>query len=99
MRPDVNALLARLGQAGFPYRQFADPIADVEPWPLFAAMLEDERVVGRPDPTEEKISLARPTRFLGDFTDTIAATLPVEPLRDPLRAFLSGLSEDAGERR
>ena len=67
MRPDAKALLSRLGQRDFQYRQFADPIADVEPWPLFAALLEDERVVGRAErANEERASAAN---FLSDYDD------------------------------
>ncbi|HXH16234.1 MAG TPA: hypothetical protein VNJ10_08900 [Sphingomonas sp.] len=99
MRPDVKALLARLGQRDFQYRQFADPIADVEPWPLFAAMLEDERVVGRPDLAEAKQLGPNPSNFLGDYGDTRGVSEPAARQGGGLRAFLSGLSDDGGERR
>jgi hypothetical protein len=97
MRPDAKALLARLGQRDFQYRQFADPIADVEPWPLFAALLEDERVVGRPQYTgPDKI---QSENFLSDYNDVGAPSHPGPRQGGSLRAFLSGLSDDGGERR
>jgi len=99
MRPDVKALLARLGQRDFQYRQFADPIADVEPWPMFAALLEDDRVVGRAETADDKQRIARPSSFLGDYTDATAVNAPIERQGGSLRAFLSGLSDDGGERR
>ena len=97
MRPDAKALLARLGQRDFQYRQFADPIADVEPWPLFAALLEDERVVGRPERATEERAPAR--NFLSDYDDLAARGEPGQRQGGSLRAFLSGLSDDNTERR
>ncbi|RZL77791.1 MAG: hypothetical protein EOP66_08575 [Sphingomonas sp.] len=99
MRPDVKALLARLGQRDFSYRQFADPIADVEPWPMFAAMLEDDRVVGRPEAKDDRQHAVKSSNFLDDYAQSTAVTAPVERQGGSLRAFLSGLSDDAGERR
>jgi hypothetical protein len=99
MRPDVKALLARLGQRDFQYRQFSDPIADVEPWPMFAAMLEDDRVVGRAKMADSKQHIAKSSNFLGNYTDTTTLNGPIERQGSNLRAFLSGLSGDGGERR
>jgi hypothetical protein len=97
MRPDAKALLSRLGQRDFQYRQFADPIADVEPWPLFAALLEDERVVGRAErATEERVPAKS---FLSDYDDMSARGEPGQRQGGSLRAFLSGLSDDNAERR
>jgi hypothetical protein len=97
MRPDAKALLSRLGQRDFQYRQFADPIADVEPWPLFAALLEDERVVGRAErATEERAPVKS---FLSDYDDMSARGEPGQRQGGSLRAFLSGLSDDNAERR
>ncbi|MET0252058.1 MAG: hypothetical protein ABW203_07760 [Novosphingobium sp.] len=49
MRQDAKDLLARLNRRDFNYRQFADPFADMELWPIFEALLTDSRVVaGRP---------------------------------------------------
>ena len=97
MRPDAKALLARLGQRDFQYRQFADPIADVEPWPLFAALLEDERVVGRAERATEERAPAK--NFLNDYDDLSVRGEPGQRQGGSLRAFLSGLSDDHMERR
>ena len=99
MRPDVKALLARLGQRDFQYRQFADPIADVEPWPMFAALLEDDRVVGRAETVDNRQHTVKSSNFLGEYSDTTSVNAPVERQGGSLRAFLSGLSDDGGERR
>lgn len=48
MRADTTSLLQRLGQRDFRYREFHDAFADMELWPIFEALLADERVVGRP---------------------------------------------------
>ncbi|MGC4251854.1 MAG: hypothetical protein QM605_10465 [Sphingobium sp.] len=48
MRIDAATLLARLGRDGMPYREFGDAFADVELWPIFEALLKDERVMGPP---------------------------------------------------
>ncbi len=48
MRADTTSLLQRLGQKDFRYREFHDAFADMELWPIFEALLADERVVGRP---------------------------------------------------
>ncbi|MET0374177.1 MAG: hypothetical protein ABW128_07965 [Rhizorhabdus sp.] len=47
MRQDAKDLLERLNRRDFNYQQFADPFADMELWPIFEALLTDERVVGR----------------------------------------------------
>jgi hypothetical protein len=48
MRPDAEELLARLGQSDFRYREFSDQFADMELWPIFEALLTDDRVIGKP---------------------------------------------------
>lgn len=47
MRADTASLLHRLGQRDFRYREFHDAFADMELWPIFEALLADERVVGK----------------------------------------------------
>ena len=47
MRNDVGKLLSKLGRKEFRYREFADQSGDAELWPIFEALLEDERIVGR----------------------------------------------------
>lgn len=51
MRQDARSLLERLSRKEFKYQEFADPFADMELWPLFEALLKDERVVGPRAPT------------------------------------------------
>lgn len=48
MRSDAANLLARLGRKDFRYREFTDNFADMELWPIFEALLTDDRVVGKP---------------------------------------------------
>lgn len=48
MRSDAANLLARLGRKDFRYREFTDNFADMELWPIFEALLTDERIVGKP---------------------------------------------------
>ena len=46
MRQDARALLVKLSQQDFNYRQFEDQYADMELWPIFEALLKDERISG-----------------------------------------------------
>ncbi|WP_150291965.1 hypothetical protein [Sphingobium estronivorans] len=48
MRSDAANLLARLGRKDFRYREFTDNFADMELWPIFEALLTDDRIVGKP---------------------------------------------------
>jgi hypothetical protein len=45
MRSDASSLLTKLNQGTLTYRQFDDPLADLELWPVFEALLSDPRVV------------------------------------------------------
>jgi hypothetical protein len=45
MRQDAKNLLKLLDRKDLTYRQFADPFADMELWPIFEALLTDERVL------------------------------------------------------
>lgn len=49
MRQDARSLLERLNRQDFRYREFPDQFADMELWPLFQALLTDERVIGGHD--------------------------------------------------
>ncbi|WOK35990.1 hypothetical protein [Sphingomonas sp. C3-2] len=51
MRQDAKSLLERLSRRDFKYHEFADPFADMELWPMFEALLTDERVTGERAPT------------------------------------------------
>ncbi|KQN36937.1 hypothetical protein ASG37_04515 [Sphingomonas sp. Leaf407] len=98
MRRDVTALLEKLGRRDFRYEAFADPISDLEPWPLFAALLEDPRVVGRPQRIPDRA--APPpgapmfARYGGATPSERGATSDEPAASRNLRAFLSGLSDD-----
>ena len=48
MRADAARLLTRLGRNDFRYKEFTDAFADAELWPIFEALLTDERMVGKP---------------------------------------------------
>lgn len=67
MRPDVQALLERLDQGRFHYQYFADPIADVDSWAIFAAVLGDKRVVGQDSESAEEPHFVRSPNFIGSY--------------------------------
>jgi len=46
MRKDAKSLLDRLNRNDLTYREFDDALSDVEPWPIFKALLGDASVVG-----------------------------------------------------
>ena len=46
MRKDAEHLLEKLGRQDFRYQEFVDPFAELELWPIFEALITDERVVG-----------------------------------------------------
>ncbi len=101
MRRDVTALLEKLGRKDFRYEAFADPISDLEPWPLFAALLEDPRVMGYPQRTQERVTPPPSAPMFARYAAPVApppepeAPEPEEPAASGnLRAFLSGLSDD-----
>jgi len=50
MRKDAKSLLDRLNRNDLPYREFDDALSDVEPWPIFKALLADASVVGLTPP-------------------------------------------------
>jgi hypothetical protein len=53
MRHDARALLEKLSRQDFRYKQFEDRFADMELWPIFEALLKDERVAGQHTEPEE----------------------------------------------
>jgi hypothetical protein len=69
MRQDTKVLLDRLGQETFQYYDFESPSAETDVWPMFEALLLDERVVGKiarhslpePDPAAPEIAQPAPT--------------------------------------
>ncbi len=96
MRKDVSSLLERLGKQDLRYRQFADPIADLEPWPLFKALLTDPRIVGAPSTGVDKVrgtAADASGGILGGYQDGGAAGRAGGDGEGPqgLRSFLKGL--------
>lgn len=75
MRPDIEALLAKLGQSNFRYQIFTDVIADVDSWPLFTAVLEDERVVGSIGVDEDHQRPRTAPNFISEYGDREASGL------------------------
>lgn len=69
MRQDTSVLLGRLGEQNFNYHDFESPSPEIDIWPIFEALLLDERVVGKrpasaaqstPERTPEPAPQARP---------------------------------------
>lgn len=55
IRNDVSSLLDRLGRQDLRYREFGDPLGDMEMWPIFEALLQDRRIVGEaPTPLDQR---------------------------------------------
>ena len=94
MRTDVTSLLDKLERPDFRYRQFADAIADLEPWPLFEALLADERVTGKRRRGDEVPARNDAAGFLAGYEGPAATRGgDVRQAEDGLRAFLQTLSE------
>lgn len=108
MRADIGNLLQRLRQRDFRYREFHDAFADMELWPIFEALLTDERVVGKPLSllAEKEASVesggpaasAQPSRqYDGDAGSDMFSLYEAAPDRDAVRinvrAFLGGLAD------
>lgn len=94
MRRDVSALLEKLGRREFRYEAFSDPISDLEPWPLFAALLHDPRVVGTPQRADERTVQTPAAPMFARYGGTTPDTPPEQATTGDLRSFLSGLSDD-----
>lgn len=110
MRSDAANLLARLGRKDFRYREFTDNFADMELWPIFEALLTDDRVVGRPvsalaaRSVEDvipvgKAAAARPAPAQSDagiFSSYSPARRDASPpqSKNDLRSFLQRISDD-----
>lgn len=108
MRSDAVNLLARLGRRDFRYREFTDNFADMELWPIFEALLTDERIVGKPIsalaarslddiiPSAKAPAAAPPERNLFDrYKEEQSA--PEKENSDELSAFLKRLSRNDTE--
>ncbi|KCZ47445.1 hypothetical protein [Hyphomonas pacifica] len=62
MRNDARALLEKLSRQDFRYKQFEDPYTDMELWPVFEALLKDERISGKGERREEAPRAPEPRR-------------------------------------
>ena len=114
MRSDAETLLARLGRTDFRYREFSDSFADMELWPIFEALLKDERVVGRrlsPLDTRDDSNIitdarqraATPSPPGTGTAGIFGAYAPAQGGRDQrpsvdVRNFLAGLSANKADR-
>jgi hypothetical protein len=93
MRADVTSLLDKLERPDFRYRQFSDAIADLEPWPLFEALLVDERVTGKRRRAIDTPVRDDPIGFFASYDDPATARGgDVRQAEEGLRAFLQTLS-------
>ncbi|PZU61017.1 MAG: hypothetical protein DI547_00805 [Sphingobium sp.] len=84
MRQDARSLLERLGRKGFRYEEFSDPFADMELWPIFEALLRDERVVGTQPST---IRMAEVEMRAATRPDVAAPAQMAGPLAAPAHLF------------
>lgn len=84
-RLDVHALLDKLRRNDFRYREFADPFADMELWPMFEVLLTDERIVGPRTPVRPVIAgnpvqtIRRPVSEEGQGSGLLAGYRPPAP--------------------
>jgi hypothetical protein len=114
LRNDISSLMGRLGRTDLPYREFVDPLGDMEMWPIFEALLHDPRIVGRaPTLLEQRRRASLPTGRTGATemapaeSGAPAAHTPAQPPQpdrtlagDPqLRSFLGQLGTPSGRGR
>lgn len=115
MRSDAANLLARLGRKDFRYREFTDNFADMELWPIFEALLTDERIVGKPlsalasRHAEDVLPVTRatparhpdpePRGGLFDGYGGASRSNPTKAEEGELRAYLRRLSNDGKDGR
>ena len=80
MRSDASSLLSKLNQGTLVYRQFDDPLADLELWPVFEALLSDPRVIeGRRSRIEEREYQFQQARAHGIAAAPSAGPQPAAP--------------------
>ncbi|WP_121114904.1 hypothetical protein [Croceibacterium ferulae] len=78
IRNDVSSLLDRIGRHDLRYREFGDPLGDMEMWPIFEALLQDRRIVG-----EAPSALDQRRRSQAVQQRMVAAPLPADPTPPP----------------
>ena len=82
MRQDIKVLLGRIGEETFNYYDFESPSHEIDVWPIFEALLLDERVVGRIDAK----TLVRVTSEAADEPRTLTQVPTQVPLSRPAAA-------------
>lgn len=103
MRADAKVLLERLGRQDFAYKEFADRFADLELWPIFEALLKDQRLFtqSRADAQQEQpaITPAPATADLHGSAQVAAPAAPPQSLSSmPLSALFARYEAEAGNR-
>ena len=105
MRADAKVLLERLGRQDFAYKEFADRFADLELWPIFEALLKDQRLFtqSRADAQQEQPAIT-PAHATADLPGSAqvaapAAPAPAQSLSSmPLSALFARYVAEAGNR-
>ena len=101
MRQDTKVLLSRLDERNFNYHDFESPSAEVDVWPIFEALLLDERVVGKRVSSAAQSSATQPTP--GRAPEPQAQPREVSAASDPVQPGMfggygaAGKSESGGE--
>lgn len=92
MRSDASSLLSKLNQGTLVYRQFDDPLADLELWPVFEALLSDPRVIeGRRSRIEEREYQFQQARAHGTAAVAAAPSAGPQPAAPPAARAVSQL--------
>lgn len=102
MRADARILLERLGKQDFAYKEFADRFADLELWPIFEALLKDQRLFSqsRPDVQEEPLQNAdRPAEMAAPVAPVSAPAISSPAITSmPLSSLFARYEEEASGR-
>ena len=88
MRQDARALLDKLSQQDFKYKQFEDPYSDMHMWPIFEALLKDERIASPAQSAVEK----RQAELAAQLRQ--AAELRQQPETDKVASFFDTYSTE-----
>ncbi len=101
MRQDIKVLLGRIGEETFNYYDFETPSHEIDVWPIFEALLLDERVVGRIDAkTLVRVAAEVPEepRAITQVPLSRPAAVP-EPVRVEARAMFGNYGSSPSEPR
>ncbi|TPG43618.1 hypothetical protein EAH79_01420 [Sphingomonas koreensis] len=86
MRRDARDLLDKLGRRDVRYRQFVDSTTDMELWPIFEALLRDDRVIGADWPTQAEPHGGLVERRPASDDAVNSAGRPIDPFPDAREA-------------